>query len=255
MDVSTSRQRLRRVLRPSGLSRAIRWRTFYRPFARLPLTPASGLVQLGTDYNGWVVPEHAVGADWVCYCVGTGADVTFDVGLADRFGCQVYAFDPAPEAEAVVAPEAARRERFHFDRLAVADRDGSIRMARSRKPGEMSLSAVDLQASGASIEAPARTLATLMAERGHSRIDLLKLDLEGAEYDLLGAIDLDALGVQVFGIEFHPARRAREALAHVRRLQASGFALVAHKPDNAAAMTFVRTALLATAPERDPAAA
>ena len=43
-----------------------------------------------------------------------------------------------------------------------------------------------------------------MAELGDTRIDLLKIDVEGGEYQLLPTLDLNALGVKVFAI---PLRR------------------------------------------------
>ena len=58
--------------------------------------------RIGSDYGGCLVPRDFLTANSVCYCVGVGEDITFDLGLIDRFGCEVYAFDPTPRSIAFV---------------------------------------------------------------------------------------------------------------------------------------------------------
>ena len=61
-----------------------------------------------------------------------------------------------------------------------------------------------------------------MAELGDSRIDLLKLDVEGGEYTLVPALDLDALGVKVLAIQLHYNGTVPEARAWSRRFGEQG---------------------------------
>ena len=69
----------------------------------------AGLVRIGSDYGGWIVPTSLLSRDSVCYCVGVGEDISFDLGLIRQFRCQIYAFDPTPRAKAFV--ELADRRR------------------------------------------------------------------------------------------------------------------------------------------------
>ena len=67
-----------------------------------------------------------------------------------------------------------------------------------------------------------------MRERGDERVDLLKFDVEGSEYDVVPTLPLQAMGVQVLGLELHHDRSpsaARDLLAGLRR---SGY-LVVHR--------------------------
>jgi hypothetical protein len=50
---------------------------------------------------------------------------------------------------------------------------------------------------------PVKTVTTAMRELGHSRIDLLKLDIEGAEYPVLRDIIRSQLDIQQLLVEFH----------------------------------------------------
>ncbi|HET8672044.1 MAG TPA: hypothetical protein VFL87_00285, partial [Thermoleophilaceae bacterium] len=60
---------------------------------KLPLAPMPGLHALGTDYGGYVVPSERIASDWVCYCVGTGADVSFELKLIETRGVEVRSFE------------------------------------------------------------------------------------------------------------------------------------------------------------------
>ncbi|HEX4850489.1 MAG TPA: FkbM family methyltransferase, partial [Puia sp.] len=52
------------------------------------------------------------------------------------------------------------------------------------------------------IEAPVDSLKNLMKTLGHSRIDLVKMEIEGAEYGVLDTIVKDKLDVRMIMVEF-----------------------------------------------------
>src|SRR5690606_25746429 len=55
--------------------------------------------KLGTRYGGWYVPSDLLNAQSICYCIGAGEDISFDIELINRFDCHVYTFDPTPRAQ------------------------------------------------------------------------------------------------------------------------------------------------------------
>ena len=74
------------------------------------------------------------------------------------------------------------------------------------------------------IDAPAYTIATLMRKLGHDRVDLLKMDVEGAEYDILAGLEgADRLPKQLL-VEYHHRfpgigkRRTADSIAALRGL-------------------------------------
>src|SRR3546814_13770280 len=73
-------------------------------------------------------------ADWVCYAGGVGVDVTFDLGIIDRFGCQVFAFDPTPRAIAYVADHAKEVKKFHFMPVGLWSEAATLRFYAARYP-------------------------------------------------------------------------------------------------------------------------
>jgi FkbM family methyltransferase len=164
------------------------------------------------------------------YSFGVGEDISWDLAMIERFGVTVHAFDPTPRSIAWV-----RRQRlpagFVFHEYGVADFDGAARFFPPRNPAWVShtLLADRREPSPASIEMPVRRLGTIMAGLGHERVDLIKMDIEGAEYavvgDMLGAEPAAGGATQVL-IEFHhrfPGKSVSDTRACIRALGERGF--------------------------------
>lgn len=192
-----------------------------------PVRPRPHAEHLGSDYGGWTVPTDLIDSSWVCLCAGAGIDVTFDLALAERFGATVITIDPTDEAREHVA-RADAEGRLRFVHAALWSGDGELELFVAADPAHRTLSSDDLQRTGRSLTVPARGLATF------GRIDLLKLDIEGAEYEVLPHLPSD---VRVLCVEMHPTRGIRAATRAFRRLRGAGFALVARR---GADFTFVR---------------
>ena len=92
--------RLQRLLSPAKVSAAARRRLFERQMANLAVSHYEPMIHLGSDWGGWDIPDDLVKADWTAYCVGAGDDVSFDLGLIDRYGCLARTFDPSSEFRA-----------------------------------------------------------------------------------------------------------------------------------------------------------
>jgi hypothetical protein len=106
---------------------------------RVPTEPCEPLVQPGSEWGGWVVPDDLIDESWVCFC---------------------------------------------------------------------------------------KTLPALMAEAGDERIDLLKLDIEGSEYDVLPGLDLAALGIRVLCVELQASRPVAEGKQLIESVSSQGYRLV-----------------------------
>ena len=236
--------KLIRKLRPRKVRNAARRRWFEHQLPRLTLAPVQGpVLDVGSSYGGWKMPDALIEPSWVCYCVGAGGDVSFDRELVERYGATVRAFDPV--ADYVRSAQAElQHPRFSVHQVAIATGDGPLRMQVTHDARSGSVSPAGLYESRDFIELPGRSLPSLMTELGDDRIDLLKLDIEGGEYDVLPTIDLNALGVQVFATQLHHTGSVRRARALIAVLAAQGYRPIACRP--AVKITFARSDLLAT---------
>ncbi len=229
-------------LRPSKISNAVRRRWFEHRLERTPLSAAPDVIELGTPYGGWLVPAGLIEPSSLCYCVGAGGDISFDLALIERYDATVRAFDPVPEYAQAARAQAGEEPRFSIHEAAIALADGPLRVQVTHDPSSQSVSAAQLYESAAFVELPGRTLRSLMDELGDDHIDLLKLDIEGAEYEVLPTVDLRELGVKVFAVQLHhngSVSAARRLIAHLRK---GGYEPVACRP--AVKLTFARSDLL-----------
>jgi FkbM family methyltransferase len=197
-----------------------------RLIGRLGLVHRDDMAMLGSPYGGYPVPTSMLDAQSVCYLAGTGEDISFDLALIERFGCDVYAFDPVTAAAEYVSRAAADEPRHHFMPVGLWSSDTTLTFHAPAKEGFVSHSATNLQDTAAAFEAHVRSIASLMKELGHDRVDLLKISAEGAEFEILDHV-LDApIEVQVLCVEFAQPQRVGPVLEYCRRLQAAGYQLV-----------------------------
>ena len=157
--------------------------------------------------GGWWFHPDGLGEDSVVWSLGIGEDVDFDLALIRRFNLRVDAFDPTPSTVEWLAARDMPTG-FHFHPWAVTGEDGVLKMyPRVRKDGSKSTVMYTMVADDASrdgaIVVPAFCLASILAELGQHRVDLLKMDIEGAEYDVLDNLPGSTVKPLQLLVEFH----------------------------------------------------
>lgn len=209
---------------------------------------AAPLVRLGTEYGGWTIPAGWVDSSWTCYTAGVGEDASFDLALVE-LGCEVVAIDPTPRAIDYVTPMLAEHPNLAFAPYALWSSDCELEFFPPANREHVSFSATNRQRTTDPIRVDARTLGSIMAERGHGKVDLLKMDIEGAEYPVLESLDLGGAGVRVLCVEFHNDHGVRALLHAIRAIERRGFDVVAtHRTD----VTFVRAGFRAGEAQSEP---
>ncbi len=203
-----------------------------REASPLPLT------RLGTDYGGWIVPLDLLSKTSVCYCVGVGEDASFDIALLQIKGCHVYGIDPTPRA--ITYAESVQREHpaYHVLPYGLWSEDTTLKFYSPVNKAHVSHSVLaGLRGQARDyVLVPCRSLTSLMRELGHTRLDLLKMDIEGAEYAVLDAMLATDIRPKVLCIEFDQPNNVYsilgvtlffKPLAILRRLRRAGYRLVA----------------------------
>jgi FkbM family methyltransferase len=208
----------------TGVRLLARSRAFLR---HVEVRPRDDLVALGSrGYGFWVVPGSVLGPESCCYLAGVGEDISFDLALIARFGCTVHAFDPVPAAQRYAAVAARHEPRLVFHPVGLWSSDTVLPLHAPAVDGHVSHSVTDLHGTVKVFDAQFRSVASLMRELGHDRLDLLKISAEGAEYEILREIIDDRLQAGVVCVEFaQPAPRggAEEAF---ERMTSHGYDLV-----------------------------
>lgn len=185
------------------------------------------LQQIGDlGYGGYLLPADALSMSSVCYLAGTGTDISFDLLVIARFGCEVHAFDPVPAAAEYVRDAAAHEPRLHFTPVALWRVDEELTFHAPRVEGFVSHSAVDMHGTPIAFRAQGRSVASLMREHGHAQLDLLKISAEGSEHAIIDGTLVDDVRPRVLCVEFAQPAPVGDAEETMRRVEAAGYDLV-----------------------------
>ncbi|GJP76713.1 hypothetical protein CLOP_g7179 [Closterium sp. NIES-67] len=243
---------------PNGaLSASVRWdgRVAAAPGGARHLQAGEGGGRGGDDYGAWSLCTNHVRPGGVVYSFGIGADVSFDNGMVNR-GHKVFGFDPTVPPERVQAMFKDHHNRdqpsaFQFRQLGLAGTDGIVTFFHSKNPRVQSMTAVKPEKLSGRFEAqgmpaPVLRLPTFMCGNGHGFVDVLKMDVEGVEFDVCDAW-LRMRSPLPFGqilIEFHD-RMVTDAKARkgacLRALARNGFVEV-YVSENFQEATYARMA-------------
>jgi FkbM family methyltransferase len=195
-------------------------------------------VLLGSRYGGWSVLPDLLGSESIVYGFGVGEDISWDAAMIDRFGVTVHAFDPTPRSVAWIRRQQLPA-RFVFHEIGLADFDGEASFVmRNPTPG---WSSFDL-ANTTGVESPSFGIArglvarleTIAQKLGHKHVDVLKLDIEGAEYVVLPDMLMGKILPEQLLVEFHysdgSANRLAQTAALIQKLNEVGYRLFARSP-------------------------
>ena len=159
---------------------------------------------LGSRYNGKRVHLGNLEPSSLVYSFGVGFDISFDLELIERVGCEVHAFDPTP-AVAEWLSDQELPEQFHFHPWGLSERDQTARFSFVDRVESADFTLVEGTAvqEARTFEAEVYRLETILQRLGHDHLDILKIDIEGAEYPVLRQILSSEPRFRQLLVEFH----------------------------------------------------
>lgn len=161
---------------------------------------------LGNYYGGFFVASDFVNSASIVYSFGIGEDLSFDRALSDAFGCNVMCFDPTPKSLAWVEaqPEALTRHLKIFPYgLARKTHIAELFLPKNKDHVSGSIVAQSVVDTGNSVHVELKSIRDILAETGHNKIDVLKMDIEGAEYEFIDGLAASGVTVGQLLVEFH----------------------------------------------------
>jgi len=223
------------------------------------------LVKLGSKYGAWVIPSGYLGRQSICYLVGAGEDISFDCEIAKRYKSRVYIVDPTPKAKrhfervklTVLRGEFNKDAYFldkeSFNRIrylpyGVAGKSGLRRFYRPKNPTHISHSIVNLQDTKSFFKAKCFKIKDLIERFGHKKVSLLKLDIEGTEYEVIDSLVTDGIFVDILCLEYDEVHSPKDDNYQKRikksaqKLIKSGYLLVS--VDSLSNYTFIKKGVI-----------
>jgi FkbM family methyltransferase len=185
--------------------------------------------------DSWKYIPELLDKDSIVYSLGVGDLIDFDLDLIGDHGVTVHAFDPTPFAEEWIAAQSLPAS-FVFHPWAAAGSDGTLRLFRRvstrGRRSEVMWTADDAAGDSSDyIDAPAYTVETIMQKLDHEHVDLLKIDVEGAEYEILAGLSSATRLPRQLLVEYHHRfpgigkQRTAESIANLRQLGYRIFAI------------------------------
>ena len=160
-----------------------------RPTACVPL------VSPNPGEQAWVISAERLPEEPLVYSLGLSENLSFDLGMIQQYRAKVHGFDPTIESQIFVAKSHLPAD-FHYHPLAVAGHDGQLDLYERMGKGGRKKGACFLKAA-------CKKISTLVQELGHSRLDILKVDVEGSEYSILEDVCLKQIPISQIAVEFH----------------------------------------------------
>lgn len=205
-----------------------RWREWCLP---------QGYVRLGTRYGGWWIDSKKLGPTPLLIDCGLGEDISFPMAFLDRFGGHVIGIEPNPRSLAYCMPRCPQGMEilvnafwtrggetltFHLPRTQMKLPKGADGVSGSL------LSSHGYVSGGEPLTVNTIDLNGVLRQAGRDSCEILKIDIEGAEYDVISALigNGQIRKIDQLLVEFHHSvthHTLADTEATVRQLVGAGF--------------------------------
>ncbi len=188
--------------------------------------------RLGSSYGGWIVATEPLRdrTSPIVLSFGLGDDISFDEAVCRNFGAVVYGFDPTP-ASLECLERKGIPPNMQVIPVGISSFDGvqEFCLPEGEMRGNFSSKAIKGKMT------PCRVMRydTLLDTLSIKQIDILKLDVEGAEYEVIPQILSSSILPRQLLIEFHHRLHGihvRETRGAVEMVKQAGFSLFAVSP-------------------------
>jgi FkbM family methyltransferase len=212
--------------------------------------------KLGTNYGGWSIPKDIVlNNESIVYSAGVGEDMSFDILLNDKYKANIYLFDPTEKAikhydEFVNYYEnnilfTGNIQNDYYDKIkncnpilnqftyidqGLWNCESELKFYKQTNPNHVSQSLIENMFGTVYDIVKVNTIKNFMVKYNHNHIDLLKMDIEGAEIDVLENMLDDNIYPSYLCIEFdlrlkHKDHGNRTSLL-IERLENCGYIIL-----------------------------
>jgi len=199
---------------------------------------------IGNLYGGFFVCPEYFNRGALVYSFGIGEDMSFDNEMIKQYGCSVFGFDPTPKSVVWVEKQEKQPE-FRFLPIGIGSKNQQMIFYLPKNDQNVSGSLVlnnNRVSSKNGVEVEIKTLKTIMKNKTHEKINILKLDIEGSEYEVIESIINDNIKPDQILVEFHSRffhNGILKTINAVRKLKRYGYILFAIS-DSGEEMSFIR---------------
>jgi len=180
------------------------------------------------SWDVWHIVSPAKGELKLVYSFGIGRDISFDLAIIEAHGVELHGFDPTSVSRNWLKQQNLPGG-FHFHETGLSDKDGTISLFPPKHEHQHNFSQEKLSYvtdRHKPVEVPVNRLTTLMERLGHKHLDVLKIDIEGSEFEAIPDILTSGCSFDQLLVEIHyhyPTRSFKEGLELIETLRRAGY--------------------------------
>lgn len=224
--------------------------------------------KVGTNYGGWIVPkEMDLNDNSIVYSGGVGEDISFDIKLQSKYNSNIILIDPTVKSIthfhevkqfyktpnfmfsgniqkdylSHIKNELPNMNKFKYLDIGLWNKKDTLRFYKQTNENYVSQSLIQNMFGTTYDEVNVDSIKNIMKLLGHSNIDLLKLDIEGAEIKVLNQMLDDSIFPKYILVEFDLYLKGKdftnETSALVNRLLSHNYSIIANDNMN---ITFLK---------------
>jgi FkbM family methyltransferase len=222
-------------------------------------------MRLGTHYGGWAIPQLLTSNSFVV-SIGAGEDISFDLAVQSLTGCKVLILDPTERAIKhftevqqfyshkkqitgniqtdyipllrIYRPTLSK---IQFLPYGVWSSDTVLKFYKQSNPSYVSQTLIPNLYTDSFTTVPVKRLSTLLQQNNLPKPDCIKMDIEGAELEVIETLFEDDLLPKILCVEFDLYLKGgdptQKTLKIIQRLIESGYTIYENQSWN---ITFVK---------------
>ena len=182
---------------------------------------------LGTDYGGWLIDLSLVPPESVIISAGVGEDISFDLELITRKKCNVVGIDPTVKSHRFIDKHVDLKNFTLLKKALTSKNDDLIEIYKNKNPDHVSESILPNHRAVKGFDYYlADTVNLPFLFEKYNNVSLIKLDIEGSEYEVINELEFMPDSVKQICIEFHhfcSEKTLEDTKKCIQKLESLGF--------------------------------
>jgi FkbM family methyltransferase len=201
----------------------------------------------GNTYGGFYIYPELLDENTIVYSFGIGEDISFDNAIIEKHNCKVFGFDPTPKSINWIANQKTNPN-FQFYGFGLDSKSGFVDFYLPINDDHVSGSL--LKQTNVSelkkVSVEMKSFKDIVEKLGHKNIDVLKMDIEGSEYEVLDSILDSKVSITQILIEFHErffADGKDKTIDIIKKMRKNGYEIFAIS-DSFEEVSFIKKSVL-----------